>query len=1246
MSLVHRRLLLTVVSLGAGSLGRADTALYQFDGNLSSSTGQVDLEALGYPGVAGAPGVTFAMDRINGQDALIAQLARGTALVVRHGAPSNGGGIYVNQYSIVMDVRFPVLGNWISLYQTNDAYNESLMRFDLSDSNDGDWFVNPATGIGISGNYGGTLAAGTWYRLALVVDSAAFSFTSYIDGVQVQQLLAAPRTDGRWSLYGPSDPDPPDWFFLFADENAGAAEMGAVHIGSFLFCDWLLSPAEIAALGGPQASGIPPLCEIDFPLTNLLATGLEVTQAIQDLNQSLPLIDGKRTFVRFQVRSQSGTHCTHARLRLTRGLTSTFVEPINGIGGEIQVRTAPSRAVLDHSFLFELPDGYKQGTVTITGMLNPNIPLGGRDPVETTYSDNELTRIVSFESVPPVSLVAFRVGLDVSGRWGSVLYPDPWHVDRLASWLSRAAPVSDLMVLPRSIGTSFTTVPTCSEVNTLLAAIRDSELAPGCAADCIPDDARYYGMVDDRAGFLRGCARINGPVGSGPTGTRTWGWDFDLSYGDWYGGHELAHTYGRYHADYCGASAGAEPFPNPDGQISPTTTGSSAVFGFDAETKAVYDPTWKDVMTYCPSQWLSDFTYEALRAQFGTFLALEAEGHGAGVVDRLMVVGTIDPAAPQSQSVRLEPLFVIPSARELEPRDEQNARYAIVLRSGNGQELARYPFTAKELSRCEHVPPGQPDPGPTPALFMIDELVPFRDGTDSVEIWFSQAFPLEQVSAGSGRPQVRITVPIPGERLEGETVGVAWTASDTDGDPLVFLLQYSPDGGSSWRTVAFDIRDNFVAIDSRNLPASSQGVFRLLASDGVHTAVDTTVGRFTVPNHPPEVRIVEPEHDVTVVVGQTVALVAEASDPDEGSLAGTQVVWRSNFDGVLGTGAAISVADLSLQGDERVHRITVTATDSSGAAATDEVEVTVVSEPPGPKEIPDVIVVSPGMLSFRTASFESTATLAVLNEKPSSSISWTARSSVPWLSLSLSAGMTPAQVLVEFDGRTLVAGEHQAAITFDSAAGSTAVDVVVVKQVCPEAGDTHCSSLTVTPVTGVPGRFTARVTAADDTRNTAAYIFSATLGTTSVVKGPQAEATTVFQLPSSGRWLIAARADDDLACPDATPDASCFREVDVVFAGSGLQRPGDGNQDGILDVSDGIYVLLKLFGGGGRPLPCGDATLNAVGNRALLDMQQDGRVDLSDAIVIFRFLFSQGPPPSLGTECLRMSGCPNAPRCP
>jgi hypothetical protein len=126
----------------------------------------------------------------------------------------------------------------------------------------------------------------------------------------------------------------------------------------------------------------------------------------------------------------------------------------------------------------------------------------------------------------------------------------------------------------------------------------------------LPANTRYYGMVDDAGGFMPGCAvNVPGFVASGPTGVASaerFGWDTDGSYGDWYGAHELAHTWGREDVPFCGAEGGTYPYP--DGRVSPTLAGDSAIYGFDILTRAIYGPGWKDVMGFCPYQWVSDFT--------------------------------------------------------------------------------------------------------------------------------------------------------------------------------------------------------------------------------------------------------------------------------------------------------------------------------------------------------------------------------------------------------------------------------------------------------------------------------------------------------------------------------------------------------------------------------------------------------------------------------------------------------------
>lgn len=207
---------------------------WDFDGNLASSTGGASLIA-DSTAPATSPEVTFTNVSINGQTANVACFSRGTVFRMVHGLASNNGGGNVNQYSLIMDVMFPARPTgWVSLWQT-----------DTNNTTDGDWFINPTGGLGISSVYGGSLSDGQWGRVVLVVDSEAGTLTSYLDGTQVQQISGI-SLDGRWSL-GPTA-------LLFADENE---ENAAGYINSVQLRNNIMSATDIAELGSAQASGIP-----------------------------------------------------------------------------------------------------------------------------------------------------------------------------------------------------------------------------------------------------------------------------------------------------------------------------------------------------------------------------------------------------------------------------------------------------------------------------------------------------------------------------------------------------------------------------------------------------------------------------------------------------------------------------------------------------------------------------------------------------------------------------------------------------------------------------------------------------------------------------------------------------------------------------------------------------------------------------------------------------------------------------
>lgn len=743
---------------------------------------------------------------------------------------------------------------------------------------------------------------------------------------------------------------------------------------------------------------------------DLVALGLEATQTVQDLNQSVRLVAGKRTFVRFYVRTSQGTQYATASLTATRGDQSVSLTPVNP-DGEIQVVANPNRAIRDQAFLFELPDGYRQGAVSLEAIVNPD---GDVDESNTRNNASQLE--LNFETVPPLHLVLYAI--TYTGDDGTRHVTDEKELRQMVNWMARAWPVSSLRFWIRredvtnSLGEG---LPGCREINQLLNAKRKADLqSPG---NRIPSNARYYGMVTDKGGFMRGCADgLPGFASSGPTGaprgtpSSLLGWDTDGSYGDWYGSHEVAHNFARYHAEFCNAAAG-RPFPNAGGRISPAATGLSAVMGFDSATQQVLNTNWTDNMAYCAYQWMSPFTYHGLLDALQKNVlpvkrtSAKDKARAAGtLVDRLLVVGSVDVTKPGAPAAQLSPIYLLRDA--FEPEERVPGNYAIVLKNGD-RELASYPFTPATMASG----PGQTPDEPELDLLSIAELVPYQEGTTQVDVVGPGGGLLANVKAGAAFPVVSVVRPAGGEVLDGDQVEVSWTASDPDGDPLAYTVQFSADNGLNWETVEQDLTSTTVKIDRYDLAGSDTARFRVLATDGIHTTIGESkpfklVGRSAI------VEILHPRAEAAYVKGETISLEAYAYDFDSGEVDEDSVTWSSNLDGKLGTGLELETSGLSI-GD---HTITVTVPDdAAGSPATAAVRVKVVAKRSDLPAVPDQLLVDPGTLLL-SGTEPLTDWFEIDNRNSRKELAWTLTVNQPWIKVDKTSGKTPDLVTVTLQG--------------------------------------------------------------------------------------------------------------------------------------------------------------------------------------------------------------------------------------
>ncbi len=751
------------------------------------------------------------------------------------------------------------------------------------------------------------------------------------------------------------------------------------------------------------------------PGPDMHVDALEVTQAIQDLNNSVDLVAGKHTYVRMHVSSPVNVTHVFATLSGQRGFVTLapVLNPGNP-GSEITVRTSPDRGQISDSFWFELPSGWTAaGSLTLTGRLDPNNAKN-----DLIQGNNTRTLTVNFQSTPPLRLRLVDVQYTAGGH--TYLAANS-HLDALESWLRRAYPISSLEVTRQTLVYPTAGLPNVDTLHGWLA------LAKLLRIIFSGEDGRvvYYGMVDDGGGFMRGkAAGIPGTIAAGPTGTDNWGWDYDGTYGDWYGGHEIGHTRGRYHAEFCGATGGA-PYPYPGGRISPSLTGNGAIYGFDISTRAIYPPSWEDVMTYCSNEWMSDFTYEGIRSYLVGIGLQAASPARVAATQFLAVGGTADLG---NHTANLTSVYLITQANTLALPTPGGWTIALVGAANN--DLATYPFAPNQLSDAA-------EGSGTPAV--IAEVIPFTAGAVRVEIRYKGQVVASR-NASAHAPGVTLTAPTGGSPLPNGPFQASWTGSDADGDALVYSLLYSNDGGANWQTLATGLTGTGQQLDASQLPGGT-GLLRVVASDGFLTGQDTSAS-LTVPLHAPSALIVTPNPNQVFFPTQQVVLQGTAYDLEDGTLGDPAFAWSSSIDGDLGTGASLSTAELSTGH----HVITLTVTDSNHMSTQVQRAIDVV---PAGTAVATNLQASPFGVGVNINFGDPVSPYTVtLRSSSATEINWTAAENIPWLSLNATSGQTPFDLVLTIDPSQQTAGTHIGTITFTSGqAGNSPVALPVTLQI-------------------------------------------------------------------------------------------------------------------------------------------------------------------------------------------------------
>lgn len=331
----------------------------------------------------------------------------------------------------------------------------------------------------------------------------------------------------------------------------------------------------------PETTGA--ICDNPEQVTVSLAT-VYLTQSVQTPSRSVRLVANRDALLRAFVTAEE-----------PRGFFEPEVVAVfTGPGGDEVHRVVMTRDAnqipaeadegdLKLSYNAVVPAEVVRPGVRMVVEVDPEgeLPLGAESRTRFPEEGSDSLEVVA---VPPMRLTLVPVmeaaQPDTSVlAWTRGVNRDSPHL----GLLRHAFPFAEFNVFPHAVYTTSLDLTTEDGQHGLLNemdALRTSEGGTGY----------YYGVAASVNGFVRGWGRLPGWVGIGQASPTTLA-------------HEVGHNLNLRHAP-CGNPANVDPtFPYRDGSI--------GVWGYDFRNGNTVSPDRaKDIMTYCPSRWLSDFYFE------------------------------------------------------------------------------------------------------------------------------------------------------------------------------------------------------------------------------------------------------------------------------------------------------------------------------------------------------------------------------------------------------------------------------------------------------------------------------------------------------------------------------------------------------------------------------------------------------------------------------------------------------------
>ncbi|MEX1018651.1 MAG: IPT/TIG domain-containing protein, partial [Litorilinea sp.] len=593
--------------------------------------------------------------------------------------------------------------------------------------------------------------------------------------------------------------------------------------------------------------------------------GWEVTQAIQNLENDVPLVAGKTTFVRVYPQLDSGAASGGVELLLHgerdgEPLPGSPLRPENNTiyvdpGADIAVQRGESFN-FDTSWLFQLPPTWtktedvaiplEDAQLTLRAEIDPRGLTGDTTPQDNVFEDS-----FAFNAKAPTCVRTRPV-------WTQNAYQSSWDssVQTVLEIAESMHPTVEMIPFPsdkrlekvKFCRKGIVYGPFCkgpynlnSNADTLLLKLWRKDFFGGVPAICREVGARTLlaGIVAADAAWdsnglalRRTTSTINQATVRGNVqlskvprfGTFGWPMTRHTHLATTFA-HEIGHNYGHLHVDCGGPPDIDNNYPyNPCTLDSRSLTDSTTYFGFDGHMLEPAPPDVNvDYMTYSSPRWISDYHWQKVynRTHLPEPLVPEAsEDPFAAGMDQepatyLFLSGLITPTAPAgtlestwqypraaaSESLRIQWGYSVPETWTGEP-------YHVRLLGADDEILDD---RVVEILPAIDVDPADVDIAQTGAVAQESTSAPFmltmpapEAAVESVQLLEGETV-LDSYQPSADAPTVEILAPQGGEAVTDELL-LEWQAADPDAAPwLEYTVQYTPDDGENWYVLETDV---------------------------------------------------------------------------------------------------------------------------------------------------------------------------------------------------------------------------------------------------------------------------------------------------------------------------------------------------------------------------------------------------------------------------------------------------------